>query len=245
MAFTIFVSIFLIVFPLHSTQSLCPQGQYATYGQCVTCIPGAYCPGNDAQYPCLAGTYNKKEGQPECVKCPAHQFSEEGKTSCTRTCPGGTFKGREPSSCYSCSPGSFSLSNSSECRTCPAGTYSYLHSAHCIQCGPGRANSNAGSTSADACIKSMVAGFAHCKPCRIGTYNDYSESQSCFSCPSGSTTMNVGSSSVNDCIAIVPKTQFVFAIVANVLTALALIYVSYKYCFREKEMELPNKYKNF
>ena len=106
---------------------LCPSGQ-AWYSSactgCCTCQAGAYCPGDNHQYNCPAGTYSTATGisdQRSCLPCASGYYS--------------------------------SVTGSSGCTICPAGKYAQSTSgaAYCLDCPVNTYNSNPGASELSQC----------------------------------------------------------------------------------------------
>ena len=106
----------------------CKRGSCYYCSQCVgccTCLAGAYCPGDDQQYPCNAGTYNPLTNQTSAAAC------------------------------QSCGPGKYSaVAGASACATCPINTYSQRGSGSlaCVPCPWGTYTTQSGQSSASACL---------------------------------------------------------------------------------------------
>jgi sugar lactone lactonase YvrE len=141
---------------------LCPtpgQCWYCTQCEgCCACAAGNYCPGNDQQISCPAGTYNPSASAlsgTACLACPAGTAS---------SLPGA-------SACVSCMVGHYSNSGATSCSPCPAGTYSTVSGgtslSNCSSC-PTGTTSLAGSRSCSSII-STVAGLTGSKTYSYGT----------------------------------------------------------------------------
>ena len=107
---------------------LCPSGQAWFSSACTTgccsCQAGNYCPGDNYQYACLAGTY----------------FTTTGNS--------------DQSGCLPCASGSYSsVAGSLGCTICPAGKYAHSTSgaAYCIDCPVNTYNSNPGASDDSQC----------------------------------------------------------------------------------------------
>ena len=110
--------------------SPCPVGQAWFSSQCAgccACAKGSYCPGDNNQYACPAGTHN------------------------------GYSNSTSANACVACSAGNYSsMAGSPKCTPCPAGTYSSsiagTGSTDCLSCPIGTYNPTAGASSSDGCL---------------------------------------------------------------------------------------------
>ena len=102
-------------------------------------MTGAYCPGDDQQYLCNAGTANafvNSSSVTSCLQCGPGNYSMPGATTCT-VCPVGTFAGASmgATSCTLCPANTFNpnvgQSSITACKSCGAGKVSTLGSWKC------------------------------------------------------------------------------------------------------------------
>ena len=123
----------------------CPVGQAWFSSQCAgccACAKGSYCPGDNNQYACPAGTHNKYNNSISanaCVACSAGNYSSiAGSPMCT-PCPAGTYSssitGTGSTDCLSCPIGTYNptvgASSSDGCLTCAAGMESLAGATAC------------------------------------------------------------------------------------------------------------------
>ena len=122
---------------------LCPSGQAwfsSACTGCCSCLAGNYCPGDNHQYNCPAGTYSTTTGnidQSGCLPCGTGNYSSiPGSLGC-KICPAGkyahgasgaTFCNDCPVDTYNNKPGAYSLS---QCITCNDDQLSLLGSTTC------------------------------------------------------------------------------------------------------------------
>ena len=122
---------------------ICPLGHCRECSQCGTeccnCMSGAYCPGDDKQYLCNAGTANaffNSSSVTSCLSCGSGNYSMPGATICS-VCPVGTFAGASigATSCTLCPTNTFNpnvgQSSITACQQCGAGKVSSLGSWKC------------------------------------------------------------------------------------------------------------------
>ena len=135
----------LQIIPSNSKLSpvICPLGHCRECSQCGTeccnCMSGAYCPGDDKQYLCNAGTANaffNSSSVTSCLSCGSGNYSMPGATICS-VCPVGTFAGASigATSCTLCPTNTFNpnvgQSSITACQQCGAGKVSSLGSWKC------------------------------------------------------------------------------------------------------------------
>ena len=123
----------------------CPLGQAWFSSQCAgccACAKGSYCPGDNNQYACPAGTHNgyiNSISAIDCLTCSAGNYSSmAGSPMCT-PCPAGTYSssitGTGSTDCLSCPIGTYNptvgASNSDGCLTCAAGMESLAGATAC------------------------------------------------------------------------------------------------------------------
>ena len=126
-----------------SSNVICPLGHCRECSQCASeccnCMTGAYCPGDDKQYLCNAGTANafvNSSSVTSCLSCGSGNYSLPGSTICS-VCPVGTFAGASmgATSCTLCPTNTFNpnigQSSITACRQCGAGKVSTLGSWRC------------------------------------------------------------------------------------------------------------------
>lgn len=130
--------------------TLCPKGQYVSYGGAESCFE---CPPN---------TYTNQTGSIICGVCPSQQYSYAGSVSCTdrlpctandyaaayTPCQGSTrtkyYVWLEPTICDNTTY-TLPASSTVSCEQCNAGTFRDPSTSRCIPCGDGKA-SGLGST---------------------------------------------------------------------------------------------------
>ncbi|MBE6457425.1 MAG: hypothetical protein E7011_01260, partial [Alphaproteobacteria bacterium] len=117
----------------------CPDGKYATQGECKTCPSGSYCTGGEREY-CGAGKWSP-EGSSECYDIKAGCYGTNESSDCPNTCAAGTWSDGGDASCSpvdagcwggekattacpnKCAKGTYSMGGAASCDICPAGTY--------------------------------------------------------------------------------------------------------------------------
>ena len=125
------------------SNAICPVGHCRQCSQCgsecCNCMTGAYCPGDDKQYLCNAGTANafvNSSTVASCLPCGRGNYSLPGATICS-SCPVGTFAGASvgATSCTLCPTNTFNpnvgQSSILACQPCEAGKVSSLGSWKC------------------------------------------------------------------------------------------------------------------
>lgn len=138
----------------------CPAGYYDKDGRCVIAGVGRYAEDGE-QKQCEPGTYQDKQGQTSCNKCPAGKYQPYS--------DGYGF-------CYNCRVGAYNNSEgNSSCQACPAGTYQDKQGqTSCKPCPAGK-------------YQPYDGGYGYCYACKANTYNDSTGNTSCKACPAGTT----------------------------------------------------------
>lgn len=138
----------------------CPVGYYDKDGRCVIAGVGRYAEEGELKK-CAAGTYQDKQGQTSCNKCPPGKYQPYD--------DGYGF-------CYGCRVGAYNNSEgNSSCEACPAGTYQDQQGqTSCKPCPAGK-------------YQPYTGGYGYCYDCKANTYNDTTGNSSCKPCPSGTT----------------------------------------------------------
>ena len=173
--------IFLIVISMFLVEG-CPPRYYDKNDDCLDCISGFYCPGDNKIYECVDGFYSLHE-EKECFKCGCKN---------TDTCPKGNIinnktgeiikyagycDGEEPcipgygydkekKSCLKCNKGYYSPGGNKQCQRCDKNTIINDSQDGCIECPIG---------------EQSIAG-GQCRACRPGTYYD-NNMYKCILCP--------------------------------------------------------------
>ncbi|XP_070546934.1 signal peptide, CUB and EGF-like domain-containing protein 1 isoform X3 [Ptychodera flava] len=177
-------------------QPFCKLGQVYGEDKCVACSVGtSYDIDGNTCVPCPAGTYQSKEGQLSCNKCP------EGSN--------GIVGARNISECGSqCSPGENSIDSFKPCTPCILGTYQPEPGrTSCFPCGAGLTTNAVGSTNfADCTVRERCVPGSYynisthsCQECPIGTYQPDFTQNFCIRCPGSTTTDERGASEPTAC----------------------------------------------
>ena len=178
--------------------NLCPVGQAWFSPQCAgccACAKGSYCPGDNNQYACPAGTlnrYNNSISANACVSCGAGNYSSvAGSPMCT-PCPAGTYSssatGTGSTYCVSCPIGTYNpmmgASSSDGCLTCAAGMESLGGATACsfaittIAGITGQSGSTGdGGNGASALLSTDANGFTADLATKRGYIADYSNNK--------------------------------------------------------------------
>ncbi|KAI0222038.1 hypothetical protein LSAT2_026715, partial [Lamellibrachia satsuma] len=166
---------------------------------CVSanCTAGEHIDATEAKCkPCERGTYQSKEWQLECDKCPLNKttlgLGYTDRTDCVTNCSSGMEYNTTTGSCESCPRGVYRTQNVNDL---------------CVPCPRGRTTRTLGASTSGQCeIADCRAGqhFADirqvsCNDCERGYYQDKSWQDSCIKCPQSMTTVSVGSTSVTEC----------------------------------------------
>jgi sugar lactone lactonase YvrE len=126
---------------------------------CCSCAKGNYCPGNDQQIPCPAGTHNnmtRSYNATSCAPCPIDTYSSTaGATSCT-ACPAGSRTTVGATSCSQCPRNTYAAA-SGVCVPCPFGTTAAVGSSVCSQTIVTIGGSGVSGSSADGSFATTAA----------------------------------------------------------------------------------------
>ncbi|XP_077994412.1 signal peptide, CUB and EGF-like domain-containing protein 3 [Glandiceps talaboti] len=183
---------------LHSKgeEMLCKLGQIAVSDKCVACSVGtSFDIAESRCVPCPTGTFQNKEGQLTCNKCP------QGGS--------GIVGARNISECGSqCRPGEHSIDGFKPCTPCSLGTYQPDEGrTSCFPCGPGLTTTAVGSaifgncTVKERCIPGYFYNVSRhrCQECPIGTYQQDFTQNFCIRCPGDTTTDEPAASEPSAC----------------------------------------------
>jgi hypothetical protein len=170
--------------------AICPAGTYTPFTgsvRCSTCPAGQYVTdkGTDPKYHlqcllCPNGTY---------LESNADRLLHDSIDDC-ESCPAGKYQYSKPNETNGVSLAS--------CLNCPAGTYNVdrgkNYTKHdnildCIQCAPGKFSATEGLAVACGCLACELGtfapstGYAACKICGKGKFQDRTEALGCKACP--------------------------------------------------------------
>jgi Tyrosine-protein kinase ephrin type A/B receptor-like/Secretion system C-terminal sorting domain len=138
-----------------SPLATCPAGQYLDGSTCTTCPVGNFCPGNDMQLLCMAGTYQDETGKSNCKICATGTATGyvDGSTFCP-PCAAGKFASFEGSAaCQDCEEGKYQPSTGqTTCLSCPQGKYASTRgNITCTDCPSGFTTVGTGADNAALC----------------------------------------------------------------------------------------------
>ncbi len=174
------------------------------YAKWDPCAKGHYCPGDNVQTACAAGTYQDQIAQTSCKDCSAGTYQNEtGKTSC-KNCAAGTYQNETgKSSCKNCAAGTYQDAvGQSSCKNCAAGTYQDAVGQTTCKCCPAGQYQN--ETGKSSCKKCSVGKYqsatckTSCTDCPANTYQDEEGKSTCKNCGAGKMS-SAGSTSASQC----------------------------------------------
>jgi hypothetical protein len=147
----------------------CPSGTAGTH-TCTNCAPGTFsrrgelegAPVRDmlplACRPCPAGYHQNREGQPECIECPAGKYADDIPAFACKNCPPGHVQGLSGSSgCHGCEAGKYADAASTHCLRCTAMTFSPANATHCEMCPSNATKVDGGAAELPAACQQAVA----------------------------------------------------------------------------------------
>ena len=211
---------------LPGTQSLsdclhiCAPGQFGINGLsdsddqlCASCAKGTI---STSHYSticlnCASGSYASDAGMTVCALCGAGSSSPAGSSTCSACSPGKFAANAGTANCSVCPSGtSMPDEGAQECEVCGYGRYSLPHRLSCAQCGPMQSTAFETSASQSDCIGFCPAGTYGsdngvaspsnpCRPCPVGTFNNFSKRASCFPCPLGFFSNTLGALACHEC----------------------------------------------
>ena len=158
------------------------------YAKWDPCAKGHYCPGDNVQTACAAGTYQDQIAQTACKDCGAGTYQNEtGKTSC-KNCAAGTYQNEtKQASCKNCAAGTYQdVAGQASCKNCAAGTY----------------QNETGKTTCKCCPEGQYqndTGQSSCKKCSVGKYQNATCKTSCTNCPANTYQDEEGKTSCKNC----------------------------------------------
>nr|XP_006817984.1 PREDICTED: signal peptide, CUB domain, EGF-like 2 [Saccoglossus kowalevskii] len=177
-------------------QTLCKLGQILVESTCVACSVGTFYDIDEGQcIPCPAGSYQDKEGQLLCNKCPKQGSGVIGARNLTE-CGG------------QCNPGEHSINGFKPCQPCTKGSFQpEWGRTSCFRCGDGLTTKGTASASFSECTvkERCMPGYFYnigkhiCELCPIGTYQPDFTQYFCIRCPGGTTTDEPGASEPTSC----------------------------------------------
>ena len=144
----------------------CPSGTAGTH-TCTNCAPGTFsrrekAPVRDmlplACRPCPPGHHQNREGQTECIRCPAGKYADDIPAFACKSCPPGHVQGLPGSSgCHGCEAGKYADAASTYCLRCPAMTFSPANATHCEMCASNATKVDGGAAELPAACQQTVA----------------------------------------------------------------------------------------
>lgn len=193
--------------PMNATTTKITQGFACAKGEilnketeelpeCIPCAKGSVFAGTQCVL-CPAGSYQDKDGQSECKKCPEGTFTRaSGTTSrsgCLAVCGNGMYSDTGLIPCQLCPRHTFSgpplSAGYKKCDACPEGTYTEnlgaIGPSHCKKpCQPGHFSDS---------------GLEPCSPCPVNFFQPSIGQQRCLECANNMVTPDIGTASEQEC----------------------------------------------
>lgn len=158
--------------------------------------------------PCPAGTFAASIGRGSranrCTPCLIGTYTNQTASSTCRSCAPNASALVSRSKLCRCNPG-YTGVDGFHCQACAAGTYKIFHGSEaCLACDGGFASAVVAATSASTCKPCpngtfAEPGFAECRACAPGSYNEEKNASACLPCRGGFFSNASGASHAETC----------------------------------------------